>query len=70
VASACARHGTLSAKVPEASTSSRVSVLLSSTTVTLAGVKSSAIAQAAAMMLRRPPCAALTSTVGPWFSRR
>jgi membrane protease YdiL (CAAX protease family) len=32
-----------------------------------AASKSSGMAQAAAMMLRWPPCAALTSTVGPWF---
>jgi hypothetical protein len=70
VRSSCARVGTCSAKLPAPSSSTRVQVLLSSTTATFGGSKSSGIAQAAAMMLRCPPCAALTSTVGPWFMRR
>ena len=45
-------------------------VVLSSTTVTLGGLKSSAQAQAAAITLGWPACAADTSTVGPWLSSR
>ena len=62
--------GSCSANSPLASTSSRVRVALSSTSVTLGGAKSSAQAQAAAITLCWPACAADTSTVGPWLSRR
>ena len=73
VASVSAAWGTVGscrAKWPLASTSSRVRVALSSTTVTLGGLKSSAQAQAAAITLGWPACAADTSTVGPWLSSR
>ena len=59
-----------SANSPEASISVRVWVFLSTTTSMRAGLKSSGMAQAAAMTLRRSPWALVTSTVGPWFSSR
>ena len=36
----------------------------------MGGLKSSGMAQAAAMTLRSAPWALVTSTVGPWFSSR
>ena len=70
VARACSRDGMHSANSPEASISVRVWVFLSTTTSMRAGLKSSGMAQAAAMTLRRSPWALVTSTVGPWFSSR
>jgi hypothetical protein len=59
-----------SAKAPLAMTSSRVKVLLSITTAMRGGVNSTGMDQAAAITLRRPPCALVTSTVGPWLIKR
>ncbi|MNV94128.1 hypothetical protein D3C71_1888990 [compost metagenome] len=70
VSCSCATVGTWITKRPLRSTSARVRVLLSSTTVSLGGAKSSAQAQAAAMTLSTPPWRAETSTVGPWLMRR
>src|SRR6187431_3079280 len=57
-------------KAPLAAISSRVKVFLSITTAMRGGVNSTGIDQAAAITLRRPPCALVTSTVGPWLTRR
>jgi len=67
---ACALDGRFSTNSPEASTSSRVKVLRSMMTTTFGGMKSSGIAQAAAMTSSRPAWALLTSVTGPWLSRR
>ena len=58
------------ANAPAASTSSRVCVCLSITMAMRGGVNSTGMDQAAAMTLRRPAWALVTSTVGPWFTRR
>ena len=50
--------------------SARVCASAESTTVSFGGSKSSGIAQAAAIRLRRSPWALLTSVTGPWLSRR
>jgi hypothetical protein len=55
---------------PLATTSSRVNVCLSMTTAIRGGVNSTGIDQAAAITLRRAPSALVTSTVGPWLTRR
>ncbi|MNJ56905.1 hypothetical protein D3C77_524690 [compost metagenome] len=70
VSCACAAVGTWITNQPLPSTNCRVRAVLSSTTVTLGGSKSSAQAQAAAITLSTPSWLADTSTVGPWFSRR
>ncbi len=66
----CATVGTWMANMPLPSTSARVAAVLSSTTVSLGGEKSSAQAHAAAITLSTPPWRADTSTVGPWLIRR
>jgi hypothetical protein len=70
VRSTCDAPGSTMPKAPLAATSSRVKVCLSITIAMRGGVNSTGIDQAAAMTLRRPPCALVTSTVGPWLSRR
>jgi len=70
VSCSCAAVGIWIAKRPLASTSARVFVALSSTTVSSGGWKSSAHAHAAAITLSTPSCRAETSTVGPWLSSR
>jgi len=70
VSLAIAKLGMLITNSRDDSTKDRVSVLLSITTATLGGSKSSGITQEAAMTFCIVPCALLIRTTGPWLRRR